>query len=192
MSGYCDKASTAALFGETDFASSIPNVASPFEGQRPGTRKERTLLRTELPDPARRFLRAQVPDPARPARSAQPERRIPKASRGPVYLEGRLVLSLSFKLDSPTGNKVSVPEGERLMGRFRIWDDTARDWLDGGPTALRFETADVVMRTHPRTAIAWVGALDLTTPIVDVPDLDERGRAINRRHHLRWKAFRKG
>ena len=104
-----------------------------------------------------------------------------------MYLEGRLVLSLSFRLERPTGNRVPVPEGERLLERHRIWDDATHDWLAGGPCVLRFESADVVMSTQPRTAIAWAGVLDLRCPIIGVPDLDEKGETINRAHRMRWR-----
>ena len=206
MSGYCENIPAAALFGDTNQASSIPNTALRDDGSHAKIKQARALLRSQLPDPrqrpteqkaskharrqakprgdgpAHRLSRTQLPDPAQS---------IPRASVGPVYLEGRLVLSLSFKLESPTGNKVPVPEGEKLLARYRIWDDNARNWLDCGLTALRFESADIVMRTQPQPAIVWSGVLDLQCPIIDVPDLDERGWAINQRHHLRWRTYMK-
>jgi len=191
MSGYCNPAKRAALFGDTDLASSIPN-------------RSRILSRTQIPHPMQRLSRETLPDPATPPKSDQRTRPslasltklqecdqgeasplIP--STGPVYLEGRLVLSLSFRLEKPTGNRVRVPEGEPLLERYRIWDDTAKCWLAGGPCVLRFESADVVMSTHPRPAIAWAGALDVRLPVIGMPDLNERGEAINRAHHLRWR-----
>lgn len=212
MSGYCNPAKRAALFGDTDLASSVPN-------------RSRILSRATIPHPKARLSRETLPDPATPPRAdrtetpklAQPPsstRRSDKSGRpssdlspepqalghkeaslasplvpsiGPVYLEGRLVLSLSFRLEKPTGNRVRVPEGEPLLERYRIWDDTAKCWLAGGPCVLRFESADVVMSTHPRPAIAWAGALDVRLPVIGMPDLDERGEAINRAHHLRWR-----
>lgn len=194
MSGYCNPAKRAALFGDTDLASSIPN-------------RSNVLSRAKIPCPIPRLSRETLPDPAVPSETARKETppserptMLRKSSQGmtslssplapsigPVYLEGRLVLSLSFRLEKPTGNRVRVPEGEPLVERYRIWDETARDWLAGGPCVLRFESADVVMSTHPRPAIAWSGALDVRLPVIGVPDLDERGEAINRAHRLRWR-----
>ena len=194
MSGYCNPAKRAALFGDTDLASSIPN-------------RSNVLSRAKIPCPIPRLSRETLPDPAVPSETARKETSPSERSAmlrksrqmrtslpsplapsiGPVYLEGRLVLSLSFRLEKPTGNRVRVPEGEPLVERYRIWDETARDWLAGGPCVLRFESADVVMSTHPRPAIAWAGALDVRLPVIGVPDLDERGEAINRAHRLRWR-----
>ena len=167
MSGYCECIRPAELFGETNTAGGVPNRA-------------RILSRATLPDPAVAPSRK----PARPNASAWPTL---QSSIGPVYLEGRLVLSLSFKLENPVGNRIPIPEGEPLLERYRVWDDAAHDWLRGGPCVLRFESADVVMHTQPRPAIAWAGPLNLRCPIIGVPDLDERGIAINRAHRLRWR-----
>ena len=243
MSGYCKPAKPAALFGDTNTASGIPN-------------RSRILSRAKIPRPTPRLSRETLPDPAQPpiAETAAGQRcaavsvpgtakapaaggmadqqraaiavpdptrtpaksqtrlpgignrgdassaqqlgnplaiQVPEVhltpSTGPVYLEGRLVLSLSFRLEKPTGNRVPVPEGERLLERYRIWDDTAHNWLAGGPCMLRFESADVVMSTQPRPAIAWAGALDVRRPIIGVPDFDEAGDAINEAHCLRWR-----
>ena len=170
MSGYCECTKPAALFGDTNLAGGIPH-------------RSRILSRATLPDPAVPPTRSQTLQ-AGPLPAAWP---VLHASTGPVYLEGRLVLSLSFKLESPTGNHVAVPEGEPLLERYRIWDDAAHDWLHGSPCVLRFESADVVMQTQPQPAIAWAGPLNLRCPIIGIPDLDEQGIAVNRAHRLRWK-----
>ena len=194
MSGYCNPVRRAALFGDTDFASSIPNrsdILSPAKIPCPIPR----LSRETLPDPAvppetargETFPSERSTTPLRPGQGKTSFTSPLAPSIGPVYLEGRLVLSLSFRLEKPTGNRVRVPEGEPLVERYRIWDETARNWLAGGPCVLRFESADVVMSTHPRPAIAWAGALDVRLPVIGVPDLDERGEAINRAHRLRWR-----
>ena len=165
MSGYCEyceqtrNKQPSALFGDTSLAGGIPHRA-------------RILSRETLPNPAE--------EPAQPALYP---------SIGPVYLDGRLVLSLSFRLRDPTGNKVPVPEGEPLLERYRIWDDSTQSWLAGSPCILRFETADVVMHTQPRPAIAWTGAVDVRLPVIGMPDLDDAGIALNSAHRLRWKRY---
>ncbi len=203
MSGYCNPIKPAALFGDTNLASSVPN-------------RSRNLTRSKIPCPLPRLSRETLPDPAvppkenpvgraRPIRPSGPTRQThqggyPSSARsdtssasslapstGPVYLEGRLVLSLSFRLENPSGNHVRVPEGEPLLERYRIWDDAAKGWLAGGPCVLRFESVDVVMSTYPHPAIAWAGALDVRLPVIGVPDLDESGESINRAHRLRWR-----
>ena len=106
-------------------------------------------------------------------------------SDGPVYLEGRLVLSLSFKGD-PDG--MGLPgEPDDLLERYRLWDDLAGEWHDGDLEVLRFEQADVVVRLGQKPAVLWQGAVDTHARIVPMPDLDEAGMAANRECALRWR-----
>ena len=188
MSGYCTHTPPAALYGDTNLASSIPRIAI---SDGPVTKRERrrilARLREQLPDPSLPYAERQSSGDSSKNATRKMARRPPIPSTGPVFLEGRLVLSLSFHLNAPTGNQVPVPEGEPLLERWRIWDDMSHDWLPDGLTLLRFESADVVMRIHPQPAIAWSGALDVRQTIIAVPDMDSVGLAINRRHHLRWK-----
>lgn len=105
-------------------------------------------------------------------------------SNGPVYLEGRMVLSLSFR-----GSPAAVQTGGAgdLIERYRIWDDLADAWSDDGLEVLRFETLDVVVRLGSRPAVLWQGAIDTRARIVPVPDLDEAGMATNRGCDLCWR-----
>jgi len=108
----------------------------------------------------------------------------PAPDDGPVYLEGRLVLSLSFQ-----GGPASVQTDDAgvLVERFRLWDDLTGCWHNDGLEVLRFEMTDIVVRLHPRPAVLWQGAVDTRARAVPVPDLDEAGMQANREHDLRWK-----
>ena len=103
---------------------------------------------------------------------------------GPVYFEGRLVLSLSFQ-----GGPINVhtEEAGDLVERFRIWDDLEETWHADGLEVLRFEQADVVVRLGQKPAVLWQGAVDTHARIVPMPDLDEAGMAANRECALRWR-----
>ena len=103
---------------------------------------------------------------------------------GPVYLEGRLVLSLSFQ-----GGPADVrTEGAGdLVERYRLWDDLAERWHDGGLEILRFERTDVVICLGPKPAVLWQGAVDTRAGAVPVPDLDDAGMETNRGCDLRWR-----
>lgn len=105
------------------------------------------------------------------------------AQDGPVYLEGRLVLSLSFQ-----GGPADVrTEGAGdLIERYRLWDDLADGWHDG-LEVLRFERTDVVVSLGPKPAVLWQGAVDTRAGVIPEPDLDEAGMAANRKRDLRWK-----
>ena len=105
-------------------------------------------------------------------------------SNGPVYLEGRMVLSLSFRGGPAV---VQTESAGDLIERYRIWDDLADAWNDDGLEVLRFETLDVVVRLGPRPAVLWQGAVDTHARVVPVPDLDETGMAANRGCDLRWR-----
>ena len=105
-------------------------------------------------------------------------------SAGPVYLEGRLVLSLSFR----GGPKdMQAKDAGELIERYRLWDDLAGAWHDCDLEVLRFEQADVVVRAGLDPAILWSGALDTRARVMPVPDLDGEGMAANGACDLRWK-----
>ena len=118
---------------------------------------------------------------------------------GPVYLEGRLVLSLSFKVLGEQASWLSALAGRmgdlelpsirrgKPLERYRVWDDLAGDWLGGSPTVLRFENADVVECGDGEQMPVWTGAVDVRRRVIAVPDLDRAGIAANRLHDLRWK-----
>ena len=105
-------------------------------------------------------------------------------SEGPVYMEGRLVLSLSF-----TGGPadVQVDDAGELLERYRLWDDLAGEWHADGLEVLRFERADVVVRLCRKPAVLWKGALDTRARVVPVPDLDGEGMEANRGCDLCWR-----
>ena len=102
---------------------------------------------------------------------------------GPVYIEGRLVLSLSFQ-GGPAD--VQTEDAGELIERYRLWDDLAGEW-HGGLEVLRFEWADVVVCLGPKPAVLWQGAVDTRARAVPVPDLDDAGMAANRECDLCWK-----
>ena len=103
---------------------------------------------------------------------------------GPVYLEGRLVLSLSFQ-GGPAD--VRSDDAGELVERFRLWDDLAEKWHGDGLEVLRFELADIVVRLGRRPAVLWRGAVDTRARAVPVPDLDAAGMAANVGCDLRWR-----
>ena len=105
------------------------------------------------------------------------------AQDGPVYLEGRLVLSLSFQ-GGPV-NAQTEDAGE-LVERYRLWDDLAGEWL-GGLEVLRFEMTDIVVSLGHKPAVLWRGAADTHARVIPVPDLDAAGLARNAECNLRWR-----
>ena len=108
------------------------------------------------------------------------------ASNGPVYLEGRLVLSLSFQGQEPI-NLDAIADDDIVLENYRLWDDCANTWHEHDLAILRFAHADVVMRLEPVPVPVWAGAIDTRKRVVPVPDLDGQGMLANRRVDLRWK-----
>ena len=106
-------------------------------------------------------------------------------STGPVYMEGRLVLSLSFQ--GGQADLAPIEDDEIVLENYRLWDDLACTWHAAQLAVLRFESADVVMRLEPRPTPVWAGAVDTRARVILVPDLDARGLAINEEVDLRWK-----
>ena len=102
---------------------------------------------------------------------------------GPVYIEGRLVLSLSFQ-GGPAD--VSTDDAGELVDRYRLWDDLAEDWHNG-LEVLRFEMTDVVVSLGPKPAVLWQGTVDTHARVIPVPDLDEEGIRENMECDLCWK-----
>ena len=102
---------------------------------------------------------------------------------GPVYLEGRLVLSLSFQ-GGPAD--VKTDDAGDLVERYRLWDDIADAWHNG-LEVLRFEMTDVVVSLGPKPAVLWQGAVDTHARAIPVPDLDAEGIRANMGCDLRWK-----
>ena len=106
-------------------------------------------------------------------------------SAGPVYLEGRLVLSLSFK-GEPDG--VELPgETGGFLERYRLWDDLAGEWHNDDLEVLRFERVDIVVRKGLEPSVLWGGAVDTKARVIPVPDLDGEGMDANRGCDLRWR-----
>ena len=106
-------------------------------------------------------------------------------SPGPVYLEGRLVLSLSFQGGSP--NLDAIVDDEVVLENYRLWDDAANAWHEDDLVVFRFENADVVMRLEPQPTAVWSGSLDTQARVILVPDLDRAGFAKNQEVDLRWR-----
>ncbi|MBQ9043201.1 MAG: hypothetical protein IJ111_10370 [Eggerthellaceae bacterium] len=102
---------------------------------------------------------------------------------GPVYLEGRLVLSLSFQGEPAD---VRTEDAGDLVERYRLWDDLSDEW-HGGLEVLRFERTDVVVRLGPKPAVLWQGAIDTRARVIPEPDLDGAGMAANRECDLCWR-----
>ena len=109
----------------------------------------------------------------------------PVPSEGPVYLEGRLVLSLSFRGAGRGAHLAGYPDS--ALERYLLWDDVSDTWHDSGLEVLRFEQVDVVARSRPRPTALWEGAVDTRARVIPVPDLDEAGMIANRECDLRWK-----
>lgn len=113
---------------------------------------------------------------------------VPKAlapSTGPVYLEGRLVLSLSFQGEAP--DLGPIENDEVVLENYRLWDELAESWYEEELAVLRFEHADVVMRLGPKPTAIWTGELDTHARVVLVPDLDTAGFMANQACDLCWK-----
>ena len=108
----------------------------------------------------------------------------PVPSEGPMYLEGRLVLSLSFQ-GGPIDTH-AIPNAEPLEF-YELWDDFADKWLYDGLVVLRFEDADIVARSWPWPTALWKGAVDTRARVIPVLDLDEAGMIANRECDLCWK-----
>ena len=83
---------------------------------------------------------------------------------GPVYLEGRLVLSLSFQ-GGPAD--VRTEDAGELIERYRLWDDLAGEW-HGGLEVLRFEWADVVVCLGPKPAVLCKGCVQFNLHIIRI------------------------
>ena len=109
----------------------------------------------------------------------------PEPGEGPVYLEGRLVLSLSFQ-GKPTVVRLA-PGDDDPIESYILWDDLADKRFDNGLVLLRYEEADVVARSWPSPMALWEGAVDTRARVIPEPDLDEAGMMANRRLDLRWK-----
>ena len=110
---------------------------------------------------------------------------LPAPSAGPVYLEGRLVLSLSFK-GEPDG--VELPgETGGFLERYRLWDDLAGEWHNDDLEVLRFEQVDAVVRPSSGSSVLWKGTRDTRARVVPVPDLDVEGMAVNAGLDLCWR-----
>lgn len=110
---------------------------------------------------------------------------LPAPSAGPVYLEGRLVLSLSFK-GEPDG--VELPgETGGFLERYRLWDDLAGEWHNDDLEVLRFEQVDDVVRPSSGSSVLWKGTMDTRARVVPVPDLDVEGMAVNAGLDLCWR-----
>ena len=108
-----------------------------------------------------------------------------KPSAGPVYLEGRLVLSLSFREQHPDLDPIK--DQDRVIENYRLWDDASDTWYTEGLAVLRFEHTDVVMRLEPMPAALWSGVLDTHARVVLVPDFDDASFKANQAFDLRWK-----
>ncbi len=104
---------------------------------------------------------------------------------GPVYLEGRLVLSLSFQgIGESEG---LIEHADDAIERYRLWDDLAGTWHDSSLEVLRFERLDAVVRLGVDPVILWKGAMNTRARVVLEPDLDEAGLAANQKRDLCWK-----
>lgn len=113
-------------------------------------------------------------------------------SQGPVFLEGRLVLDLSFRPDAPPGQAALGPSSSRedLLEEYGVWDDVAQEWNPREITLHRYEYTDLVTTCQPpanEERPIWEGALDTRKRIIDVPDLDMEGYRRNAKHRYRWK-----
>ena len=113
-------------------------------------------------------------------------------SSGPVYLEGRLVLSLSFC--GQVQNAVACKDVGGFLEHFRLWDDEAGSWYGSDLAVLRFEQRDVVVRQDAAASsldaasgIVWTGAMDTHARVIAVPDLSLEGVEENAACDLCWK-----
>lgn len=112
-------------------------------------------------------------------------------SGGPVYLEGRLVLSLSFQGENSNADaRESInccKERGPLLECYQLWDSLANCWYKDALTIERYENIDVCLRAADETAVLWAGAVDTQAKVILVPDLDTAGFLINQTYDLHWK-----
>lgn len=118
-------------------------------------------------------------------------------SEGPVYLEGRLVLSLSFGGGAPAAPSAAqahlsatcedLARDGALVERYRLWDDLAGAWHGDDLEVLRLEECDLVLRTVPQPTVLWQGAVDTRARVVPAPDLDGEGMAAAGACDLCWR-----
>lgn len=113
-------------------------------------------------------------------------------SQGPVFLEGRLVLDLSFRPDAPPGQVAPGPSSgkDELLEEYGIWDDASKQWHPRNIMLFRYEFADRVTTNQTPTSKKrpiWEGALDTRKRIIGEPDLDLEGYRRNQQHRYRWK-----
>ena len=106
-------------------------------------------------------------------------------SSGPVYLEGRLVLSLSFRGMPPRLDLIE--NDDVVLESYRLWDEMSESWHEDDLAVLRFEHGDVVMRLEPTPTAIWSGELDTHARVILVPDLDTNGFQENQTCDLCWR-----
>ena len=105
----------------------------------------------------------------------------PSPSTGPVYLEGQLVLALSFQGD---GHDVVITEDKPLY-ELRLWDVLSDTWFLPSLTMLRYEGHDVVLVDG---APVYRGIVDTTADITLMPGWDSTCTGINGGCFLAWRS----
>jgi hypothetical protein len=122
---------------------------------------------------------------------------------GPVYLEGRMVLSLSFVADGGNPSVASAAlEGsqaalqEAPLEVYRLWDDASQSWYANPLELRRYESIDVVLvadASGEAKQPVWQGSVDTHARIIETPDLGAEGMSIDEQApDLRWRRVESG
>ena len=91
-------------------------------------------------------------------------KRLPPKSDGPVFFEGKLVLSLSFCRESePTPMGKCAPSSCKPVDTLKLWNPERSHWLRHSPIVHRYEFFDIV--DIDGNAV-WEGQLDTQRAVV--------------------------
>ena len=91
-------------------------------------------------------------------------KRLPPKSDGPVFFEGKLVLSLSFCRESePTPMGKCAPSSCKPVDTLKLWNPERSLWLRHSPIVHRYEFFDIV--DIDGNAV-WEGQLDTQRDVV--------------------------
>ena len=104
---------------------------------------------------------------------------------GPTYIEGKLVLSLSFQGDSTVAQHSD--DACASLERYRLWDDQASVWYDSKLEILRFEHSDIVRRSGSSPVTLWKGAVDTHARVIPELELGDSKTSTYHTCDLCWK-----
>ena len=108
-------------------------------------------------------------------------KRLPSKSNGPVFFEGKLVLSLSFCREStPTPMSKCAPSCCDPVDTLKLWSPERCLWLKHSPVVHRYEFFDIV---DIGGNAVWEGCLDTQREVA----LDEDALIEGNAELYRWR-----